>query len=285
MSLFFHITEGIKGLTKARLATLLSISSIMLTIILMALFIIFSLNLNTWINSFREKIEMEVFLKITVSEEQIDELTEKLEQIPGILNTQFINKEEAAKRFKEEFGQDIFDVLNFNPLPLSFIITLEDRARNLNSIQKISGMIENITEVDEIVYQKFLLETIDKYINFIAIGVLFVGLIITVIAVVLIYNTIRLTIYARRDAIYIMRLVGATQAFIRTPFIIEGVLQGLIASSLASVIVYYLVQFVIHFIYPFLVFNNQIFIFLISFGLIIGLLSASLSVAKFLKSF
>ncbi len=285
MSLFFHITEGIKGLTKARLATLLSISSIMLTIILMALFIIFSLNLNTWINSFREKIEMEVFLKITVSEEQIDELTEKLEQIPGILNTQFINKEEAAKRFKEEFGQDIFDVLDFNPLPLSFIITLEDRARNLNSIQKISGMIENITEVDEIVYQKFLLETIDKYINFIAIGVLFVGLIITVIAVVLIYNTIRLTIYARRDAIYIMRLVGATQAFIRTPFIIEGVLQGLIASSLASVIVYYLVQFVIHFIYPFLVFNNQIFIFLISFGLIIGLLSASLSVAKFLKSF
>ena len=285
MSLFFHITEGIKGLTKARLATLLSISSIMLTIILMALFIIFSLNLNTWINSFSEKIEMEVFLKITVSEEQIDELTEKLEQIPGILNTQFINKEEAAKRFKEEFGQDIFDVLDFNPLPLSFIITLEDRARNLNSIQKISGMIENITEVDEIVYQKFLLETIDKYINFIAIGVLFVGLIITVIAVVLIYNTIRLTIYARRDAIYIMRLVGATQAFIRTPFIIEGVLQGLIASSLASVIVYYLVQFVIHFIYPFLVFNNQIFIFLISFGLIIGLLSASLSVAKFLKSF
>jgi len=285
MSLFFHITEGIKGLTKARLATLLSISSIMLTIILMALFIIFSLNLNTWINSFREKIEMEVFLKITVSEGQIDELTEKLEQIPGILNTQFINKEEAAKRFKEEFGQDIFDVLDFNPLPLSFIITLEDRARNLNSIQKISGMIENITEVDEIVYQKFLLETIDKYISFIAFGVLFVGLIITVIAVVLIYNTIRLTIYARRDAIYIMRLVGATQAFIRTPFIIEGVLQGLIASSLASVVVYYLVQFVIHFIYPFLVFNNQIFIYLISFGLIIGLLSASLSVAKFLKSF
>ena len=285
MSLFFHITEGIKGLTKARLATLLSISSIMLTIILMALFIIFSLNLNTWINSFREKIEMEVFLKITVSEGQIDELAEKLEQIPGILNTQFINKEEAAKRFKEEFGQDIFDVLDFNPLPLSFIITLEDHARNLNSIQKISGMIENITEVDEIVYQKLLLETIDKYINFIAFGVLFVGLIITVIAVVLIYNTIRLTIYARRDAIYIMRLVGATQAFIRTPFIIEGVLQGLIASSLASVVVYYLVQFVIHFIYPFLVFNNQIFIFLISFGLIIGLLSASLSVAKFLKSF
>lgn len=285
MSIFFHITEGIKGLTKARLATLLAITSIMLTIILMAIFIIFSLNLNNWINSFREKMEMEVFLKSTVSDGQIKAISEKLEQIPGILSIEFVSKEAAANRFKEEFGQDIFDVLDFNPLPLSFIITLEDSARNLSSIQKISGIIENMAEVDDIVYQKFLMETIDKYINFIIFGVLFVGLIITFIAIALIYNTIRLTIYARRDTIYIMRLVGATQTFIRTPFIIEGVLQGLIASSLASVIVYYLVQFVIHFIYPFLLFDNQVFIYLISFGLIIGLLSASLSVAKFLKSF
>ena len=71
MSLFFHINEAIKGLTKARLATILSITSIMLTIILLAIFIIFSLNLNTWINSFREKIEMEVFLQTTVSDNQI----------------------------------------------------------------------------------------------------------------------------------------------------------------------------------------------------------------------
>jgi cell division transport system permease protein len=285
MSIFFHITEGIKGLTKARLATLLAITSIMLTIILMAIFIIFSLNLNNWINSFREKIEMEVFLKSTVSDGQIKVISEKLEQIPGILSIEFVSKEAAANRFKEEFGQDIFDVLDFNPLPLSFIITLEDSARNLSSIQKISSIIANMTEVDDIVYQKFLLETIDKYINFIIFSVLFVGLIITFIAIALIYNTIRLTIYARRDTIYIMRLVGATQAFIRTPFIIEGVLQGLIASSLASIIVYYLVQFVIKFIYPFLLFDNHVFIYLISFGLIIGLLSASLSVAKFLKTF
>lgn len=285
MSLFFHITEGIKGLTKARLATLLSITSIMSILILMALFILFTLNLNTWINSFREKIEMEVFLKPNVEDAQTNDISQRLDQIPGIQSTQYINKEAAAKRFEDEFGQNIFDVLDSNPLPLSFIITLEDTARNYYSIQKISERIKKISGVDEIVYQKILLESIDKYINFIVFGILFIGLIITIIAVALIYNTIRLTIYARRETIYIMRLVGATQSFIRMPFLIEGILQGLIASSLASIFVYYLVQFIIHFFYPFLVFSNQLFVYLISFGIIIGLFSAGLSVAKFLKSF
>ncbi len=132
-------------------------------------------------------------------------------------------------------------------------------------------------------YQKLLLESIDKYITFSLFGAFFIGLLITLIAVALIYNTIRLTIYARKDAIYIMRLVGATQGFIRTPFVIEGMLQGLIASSLACGATHYLVKFVTLFIYPFLIFNNQVYVYLIAFGLIIGIVSASLSVAKFLK--
>src|SRR5210317_538836 len=111
MSLFFHLKEAIKGLTKARLATILSITSIMLTIILLAIFIIFSLNLNMWINSFREKIEMEIFLQSTVSDNQISEISEKLNSIPGIKSSQYVSKDDAAKRFKEEFGQDIFEVL------------------------------------------------------------------------------------------------------------------------------------------------------------------------------
>jgi len=283
MSLFFHIKEAIKGLTKARLATILSITSIMLTIILLAIFIIFSLNLNTWINSFREKIEMEIFLQSTVSDNQISEISEKLNSIPGIKSSQYVSKDDAAQRFKEEFGQDIYEVLDFNPLPRSFVITLDDTTRNLKSIERISTKIKSITQVEDIVYQKDILESVDKYITYIMFGAFFIGIIITLIAIALIYNTIRLTIYARKDAIYIMRLVGATQRFIRTPFVIEGMLQGLIASSLACIITHYLVRIIVHLIYPFLIFDDQVYIYLIGFGLIIGIVSASLSVAKFLK--
>jgi cell division transport system permease protein len=283
MSLFFHLKEAIKGLTKARLATILSLTSITLTIILMAVFIIFSLNLNTWITSFREKIELEVFLQPTVPEKQIPEISKKLNDIAGIRSSQYISKEEAAIRFKEEFGQDIYEVLDTNPLPRSFIITLVDSTRNSKSIERISANIRDMVQVEDIVYQKDILESIDKYITYILLGALFIGILITLIAVALIYNTIRLTIYARKDAIYIMRLVGATQAFIRTPFIFEGMLQGVIASSLACIITHYIVKIVMHFIYPFLIFNNQVYFYLIGFGLIIGVVSASLSVAKFLK--
>ena len=283
MNLFFHIKEAIKGLTKARLATILSITSITLTIILMAVFIIFSLNLNTWITSFREKIELEIFLQPTIPESQISEISKELNDIAGIRSSQYVSKEEAAKRFKEEFGQDIFEVLDTNPLPRSFIITLEDSTRNSKSIERISANIRDIIEVEDIVYQKEILESIDKYITYILLGALFIGILISLIAVALIYNTIRLTIYARKDAIYIMRLVGATQAFIRTPFVIEGMLQGVIASSLACIITHYLVKFIVHFIYPFLIFNSQVYFYLIGFGLVIGIVSASLSVAKFLK--
>jgi len=283
MSLFFHIKEAIKGLTKARLATILSITSIMLTIILLAIFIIFSLNLNTWINSFREKIEMEIFLQSTISDNQISEISDKLNRIPGIKSSQYVSKDDAANRFKEEFGQDIYEVLDFNPLPRSFVLTLDDTTRNLKSIERISTNIRSITQVEDIVYQKDILESVDKYITYIMFGAFFIGIIITLIAIALIYNTIRLTIYARKDAIYIMRLVGATQRFIRTPFVIEGMLQGLIASSLACIIIHYIVRIIVHLIYPFLIFDDQVYIYLIGFGLIIGIVSASLSVAKFLK--
>lgn len=284
MNLLFHLSEAIKGLAKARLATILSITSITLVIILLALFTILVMNVNSWIGSFREKIELEVFIDSSAKEEHISQISEEFESIPGIYKTEFINKENAAERFKSEFGQDIYDVLTFNPLPESFIITLDDSARNLKSVNRITKRIESLPFIEEIVYQKLLLESIDKYITYIFLGAFFVGLIIILITSALIYNTIRLTIYARRDTIYIMRLVGATQAFIRTPFIIEGILQGFISSVFASVILYYLVKFIRFAVYPFLIFDNYIFIFLIVFGVFLGLISAGMGVTKFLKS-
>jgi len=284
MSILFHLSEGAKNLTKARLASILSLISIMLTIILLGLFIILALNLNAWIGSFREQIELEVFVQPGASDKQIENISAKLKEIDGIKDIQFISKENAAKRFKEEFGQDIYDVLDFNPLPPSFIIFPQDSARNAKSIEKITADIYNLAAVDEVVYQKLILESVDKYIHLIYAGAVFFGMIITLISVSLIYNTIRLTIWARRDTIYIMRLVGATQGFIRTPFLIEGLFQGLFASVLASAILYYTVEFIKYFAYPFLLFDNYIFIFLIIFGMVMGLISAGMGIAKFLKS-
>jgi cell division transport system permease protein len=284
MSFIFSLSEGIKGLSKTRMATSLSISSITLSIILLGLFTIFILNLNNWISLIRDKIEIELFIDLTASDKQVEDLKKSVEKIEGIELVQYVNKTQAAERFKQETGEDIYEVLDYNPFPASFIISLKEEYRTYKEVDGIRKELETLPHVDEVVYKKQLLETIDRYINILFVAIVIFSMIVIFIASVLIYNTIRLTIYARRDTIQIMRLVGATEAFIKRPFIIEGILQGLIGAIIAIIILFYIAKGIKFFIYPFLLYDFRIFLVLLVFGFLIGMVSAYLSVGKFLRN-
>jgi len=284
MSIVFSLTEGIKSMAKARLATMLSISSITFTIILIGIFALFSLNLHSWIKQIRQKIEMEVFLKIGTEEKQIKSLQTTLSQIPGIDSISFISKEHAAKRFNSEFGEDVYSILEFNPFPNSFRLTLEERYQNSEGVKKIQDSIKNLSNIDEIVYQQPLLITIDRYVNIVYLIMLIASAVIILIAMMLINNTIRLTIYARKDIIQIMRLVGATEGYVKRPFIVEGILQGFIGSLAAMLIVLYLNKLIKNLFLPQLIENYQILALLIVFGTIMGMVSAYISVGKYLRN-
>jgi cell division transport system permease protein len=283
MSIRFSIIEGFKGVFKARLATTLSITSITLTLLLTGLFVIFAINLQNWIGFLREKIEIELFIDPGSTEKEIINLTNKIKNTPGIKDVESISKEQAAERFKKEFGEDVFDILEYNPFPPSIVIHLEEGFREPESVSKLKSRLELISNVDEVFYKKPLLEKIDYYINitYILSGVL--GLIVIIIAVALIFNTIRLTIYARKDMIHIMRLVGATEAFIRKPFLVEGIIQGFIGALLSSGLIYYGMKLVQSYIYPYLSYHPLVFAGLILFGMSIGLFSAYLSVGKYIR--
>jgi cell division transport system permease protein len=281
--IFFSIREGMKGLLKARMATFISIISITLTIFLLGLYLLLNLNIKHIISSIRKKIGIEVFIKPSISDVNIMKLKEKVEKIEGVETIIYITKENAAKRFKSEFGQDIYEIFDYNPLPSSFIITLREEFRTYDRVSKISKRIEKYPEVDEVIYQKLLIATIDRYINLVIIIAIIIGIIITIIAIALIYNTIRLTIFSRREIIHIMRLVGATEGFVKKPFIIEGIIQGLIGSLFASLIIFYGIKLVKLFLYPFIYMDNRIYIILLIFAVFIGMLSANLSVKKYLQ--
>jgi cell division transport system permease protein len=284
MSIFFSFSEGVKGILKTRMASILSISSITLTLLLLGIFAIFTLNLKNWIGLIREKIEIEVFIELTASEQDIVQLQKQINQIDGLADINYINKEQAANRFKEETGQDIYEILDYNPFPASLIITLKEDYRLHKKVIEIKSKIEKLNFIDEVVYKKNLLEAIDRYINIIFIAIIVASLIIIFIASVLIYNTIRLTIYARRDIIQIMRLVGATEGFVKRPFIFEGILQGLIGAIFAIIILYYVSKGIQIFIYPYLLYDIKIFLALILFGFLIGMLSSYFSVGKYLRN-
>lgn len=279
----FSITEGFKGIIKARLASTLSISSITLTIMLIGFFAIFIINLHSWMGFLREKIEIELFIETGSTVKEIEEVKQKVKQTSGIKKIEYISKELAAERFKNEFGQDVFEILEFNPFPPSIIIHLEEGFQNPEQIKKIKDRLELISNVDEVFYKRPLLVQIDRYIKFVYLFASLAGIIIVIIAMVLIFNTIRLTIYARKDMIYIMRLVGATEGFVRKPFLVEGMIQGLAGGILSSIIIYYGLQLIKTYIYPYLISQPLIYIGLLIFGMIIGVISAHLSVSRYLR--
>ena len=288
MSVLFGINEGFKGIFKARLAITLSISSIILSILLIGIFVVFAFNLQSWIGFLREKIEVELFIATGTTENEIEKLKIEVKQIKGVNNIAFVNIDQALDRFKDEFGdeygQDVSEIIGFNPFPPSIIIHVEERHRNPEGMNKLKDQLEQLRNVEEVFYNKPLLEKIDRYIKIFYAVAAIIGLIILFISIGLIFNTIRLTIYARKDMIHIMRLVGATEGFIKQPFLVEGIIQGCFGAIIASVILYYGLKLVQIYIYPYLIYDSLIFVGLIVFGMVIGFISAHMSVKKYVNT-
>lgn len=283
MNFWFTLKEGLKGFSRARLATTITITSVAFALLLIGLFMIFSLNMNHWIGGIRSKIELEVFLKPYLDNNEGLKIKQRIELLEGVGSINYISKDKAAERFQKEFGKSVYDVLDSNPLPPSCTVRIKKGFQTSTSIKKISASIGKIKGVDEVVYKKELLSVIDRYIKFVFLIAGGAGLILVIIAVILLYNTIRLTIFARRDIIEIMKLVGAKESFIRRPFLVEGFMQGLFGALLANGMLFLTINIVRKLIYPYLACKIEIYAAIVLFGLIIGLVSSSLSVSKYLQ--
>lgn len=283
MNIFFSLSEGIKSLFKARLATSISIVSVTFTLILLGLFFIAFINLNQFINAIRDKIGLEVFLNDSVTRKQSSVLESNIKKLEGIASITYISKEMASDRFKREFGYDVNEILSYNPLPPSFSIELKDGFKNSVEIAKLSKKLKAMDQVEDVVYQEVIINLIDKYVQIILISVGITGVIIIIIAYALIFNTIRLTIFARRDIIQIMRLVGATSGFIKRPFVIEGIFQGIIGASLAFSFLYGMTYLIRDLFYKNLMVDYHIYLLLYAIGFLIGWISSNMSVHKYLN--
>jgi len=284
MNFWFTIKEGLKGFRRARLATFLTISSITFSHFLIGTAVLVALNVDNWISTIRSRLEVEIFLETVVSQEDIDLVRSELQKRDDVESLRFVSKEDAARRFEQEFGKSVYEVLQVNPLPPSFIITPKAEARNAAAVNAMAGELAAIDVVDEVIYQKELIALIDRYLTIAYLaGALGIAL-ISVVTIVLLYNTIRLTIFARRDIIEIMKLVGARRSFIKRPFVVEGVLQGLIGAGLSCLLLAALNYGLSRTVFSAIVFREEIYAALMILGVAIGFISSRLSVAKYLES-
>ena len=214
----------------------MSLVRIMLVLFLLGAFAIFMMHAQKLSNHVKENIGFEIVMNSDVKEANILRLQKELDAMPAVKSTEYITKEEAIQRLSEDLGEDFLQWLGNeeNPLLPSIDVRFHAAYANTDSIAAIEAMILENTDVKEVYYQKSLVDLINHNIRKIAVILMVVSLILLIIAIALIRNTIRLSIYSKRFLVRSMQLVGATESFIRRPFLKQGVSQGFFGGLLAD---------------------------------------------------
>lgn len=287
MAFLYTVKEGLSGFRRARLASVITIFTMTISLLLLGLFAVIYTNTNAIIQSFRDKVEFEVFLAVEADDAQAGRVHDALLAVPGVESAAFISKEDAAAIFKREFGEDIRTVLQFNPLPASFKVRLEPEYRNSDSARIAASRLGALEGVDDVVYRKALLEILDRRVKMFVSASAAIGVTLLIATLFLVSNTIRLTIYAKRKMITTMKLVGATRGFIRTPFLIEGMLHGVTGGALAAGLIAGFVlaarTFVSADLSEFLAVEGWFYGVLVAAGVVLGLLGSLWSVKRFIS--
>jgi len=289
MSFYYALKESLSGFKRVKISGIITIFTITVSLLLLGVFLIVLENINGIVQNIRNRIEIEAFLKDNLTEKEKYNIKLTLLKIEGIKDINFISKEEASKIFKEEFGEEINRVLDFNPLPESFKISLWDTYKTSDRINTIINKIKTIDGIDDVIYRKTLLELLDRRAKLFSEVSLVIIAIISIISIFLISNTIRLIIYSKRKIIETMRLVGATERFIKTPFIIEGVFHGLLSGIIASLIIYIIIRFGLPILGEDLLANIKInyyfYAIIILSGCLLSLIGSIFSTQTFIKSY
>lgn len=232
-----HIRESLKSLVRNGWMTFASVSAVTVTLLLVGVFFVILMNLNEMAYSLEKDVQIKVFAETTATEEQLDSLESQLKSIREVESVNFSSKDNELKALAESMGEDgkVFVELfqESNPLSDVFIVKAKDPLDTM----KVAKKIENFDYVEDVRYGKGVVE---KLFNVLEVSrnvgiVLIAGLFFT--ATFLISNTIKITIVARRREIEIMRLVGATNGFIRWPFFLEGIWLGILGSIIPIVLI------------------------------------------------
>ncbi len=288
-----HFKEGTKNIWRNSWMTIASVGAVTTTLILVGVFLVLMLNLNHIADNLEEDVQIKALIELTAEESQVEEIGEKIESISEVESVTYATKEEELENLIDSMGEQgsVWEMYEQdNPLHDVYIIKTTDPLDTMN----IASEIEAYEGVDRVNYGQDYVQNLFKFNEYARnVGlVLIFALVFT--AIFLISNTIKITIMARKREIEIMKLVGATNAFIRWPFFIEGLLLGVLGSLIPVAVIvggyYYLTQnmeilsrFNFMQILPFQPFAWQIAGLIIGIGACIGVWGSVMSVRKFLK--
>ena len=269
----------------------MSMMSIALVLFLLGIFALLMMHAQKLSNYLKENIGFEVVMNSNVKEANILKLKSELDAMPAVKSTTYITKDEAIRRLSEDLGEDFLQWLGNeeNPLLPSIDVRFNAAYANPDSLNLIQAQLLKNKDIKEIYYHKSLVNLINQNIRRIGLALMIASLVLLIIAITLIRNTIRLSIYSKRFLVRSMQLVGATPAYIRRPFIRSGIAQGffgaLIADALLALLLYGLMQRLpeLTFIQDYKIIGC-IFAGIIVLGILLGGLSTRSALRKYLNA-
>lgn len=288
-----HFKEAKNGIIRNFAMTLSSASAVTVTLVLIGAFLLVAVNLDSFMTSVEEGVQIHVKIEDTISEDKISDLKSSIEAISGVKSVEYSDKDSELDALIEVYGDEgeLFETYRgeANPLKRAFIVEVTDGLL----IDDVTAKIEAVPGIYSALYGgSSIIQMMSAFDNIKSGGVIFV-LILSALAIFLISNTIKLTIFARQDEIRIMRLVGASNGYIRTPFLLEGIFIGLLGAILPIVLIYFGYTYLyeatggIFFTPLFALITPQPFLLYISLALagiamVVGLIGSYISVSRYL---
>lgn len=292
-SFTYLLSEGFRNLFKNKKATMSSLVTMICAMFLFGIFFAIGENVNTIMEQVNMAQGMEVFIDIDATDEEISELGNKIRSLGGVNSATLKTKQEALDSVKDELKDFQTLLEGFEGVfPASYIVTLTD----LNLSEQVKSEILQMENVDEIMSSDQTIELLIKIANGVRVAIAVIFVLLIIIAITIISNTIKLTVHARRKEISIMKYVGATNSFIRGPFIVEGIIIGIIAALITVCIVGVLYNVIIEKIESSMILQQMqvsllqfqdlsryILIVYAVLGIGIGVVGSSISMRKYLE--
>jgi cell division transport system permease protein len=281
----FEVSDASKKTKTIYISTIFSIALVLLMLGMLGLILVHAKNLSNYV---KENIVLNIIVDEGAKEADVLQLQKELDANVAIKQTQYVNKELAAKNLTDDLGEDFVNFLGYNPLLSTVDVYLKADYANNKSIETLKTQLAKNPVVKEVIYQSSLIDMVNQNINTISLIILAFAGILLLISVALINNTIRLAIYSQRFLIKSMQLVGATRNFIRKPFIMIAALHGLIAALIAIIILLGVLFYAQREIPEIVILRNYtefgiVLLFLVGVGIFITAISTHFAVTKYLR--
>ncbi|MGH7369820.1 MAG: permease-like cell division protein FtsX [Candidatus Methylomirabilaceae bacterium] len=288
--------DAVMNLIRSGWGGLSSIITIGVSFLIIGIFLLVILQTNAFVAEWKEQFQLSVFLDDKITPTQLEILEKRIQNESAVKSVTFVTREQALANFRRELkGQESFlEGLGNNPLPASFQLRVREGYQSPAALERLSAFLSRLEGVEDIQYGQEWIERISNAARIVKLLGLIIGSVLTLGSALIISNTIRLAVYARAAEIEIMRLVGATKAYIRAPFLVEGMLQGSLGALLALGLlfaVYRLAAPTLDLASPLVatasdrgLLEPSMIVALVSGGAAIGALGSSLAISRYLKT-